>query len=205
MILVDNGSTDNTAKVLAHLQKGPFSPWFRVVSISENKGYGHGLWSGLITTTAPVIGYSHADEQCAPNDVFIAYEKLKNSGKNKILVKGTRLGRAWPNRLVTGVFELIANVCLNLKTNEINAQPKIFSRSLLNELTSPPITFAFDLYLMYHARKSCYSVEDIPVLFPPRAHGVSRWAASFISRWRTILGMIRYMGQVAREEGRLGH
>jgi glycosyltransferase involved in cell wall biosynthesis len=202
LIIVDNGSTDGSARVLNDLKKSPNGAWFRTVTVPINKGYGHGLWTGLQTTTAPVVGMSHADEQCAPEDVFIAEKRLRESGKNA-LVKGVRSGRNWKDRFVSRVFEGIARLRLNLNTYEINAQPKIFPRAMLASFREPPTTFAFDLYVMYQAQKNGYETVTIPVLFPPRVHGASRWAATFFSRYKTILGIIDYMGRLAQNEGRL--
>jgi hypothetical protein len=92
---------------------------------------------------------------------------------------------------------------LGLKLNEINAQPKVFHRDLLPSLQSPPLNFAFDLYALYHAQKRGMTFTEISVLFPPRVNGLSNWSATFFSRYKTILNMIKYMFALSKEEGRL--
>jgi hypothetical protein len=73
----------------------------------------------------------------------------------------------------------------------------------LGKLVSPPKTFAFDLYVLYHAQKEGLAVKTVPVLFPPRLHGLSNWSAHFFSRYKTIWGIIKYMRALAQAEGRL--
>jgi len=201
LVMVENGSSDDSARVLENLSQGPLAEWLGVVKVPVNQGYGFGLLSGLRATSAPVVAYSHADQQCDPRDAFAAYRIVGD--QEKVLVKGTRSGRNWKDRLVTSVFEMIAHIFLGLGSSEINAQPKVFPRSLLNTLTKAPKDFAFDLYLLYQAERAGFAIRTIAVKFPPRIHGVSKWAATFLGRYKTILKMIRYIFRLAQEEGRL--
>lgn len=204
LVLVENGSRDDSDRVMDELKNTSLGKWFRKVSVTHNQGYGYGIWSGLQTTTAPYVGWSHADQQCDPNDAFHALKMLRAAAEpNHTLVKGVRSGRDPKDQFVTWVFERIAKTLLGLRINEFNAQPKVFPRKLLETIEHPPFTFAFDLYVLYRAVKAGYRILVIPVLFPPRVHGVSNWAASFASRRRTIQGMVRYMWHLMRSEGRL--
>lgn len=201
LLVVNNGSQDDSAQVLEQLKSGSLGNWFRVVPVIKNQGYGFGLWSGLKETQAQFIGWSHADLQCDPANVFKALQVLREKPSNTI-VKGVREGRNWKDVFVSRVFESLALIILGLKIHEMNAQPKVFPRDLLKFFKNPPSTFAFDLYALYCAKKANYTVETIPVLFPPRIHGVSNWASNFLSRYKTILGIIRYMITLAQREGR---
>lgn len=203
LVIVQNGSKDDTADVLENLKKGPLGKWFRIVTVPVNQGYGYGLLSGLMTTTASNIGYSHADLQCDPQDVFRALQILRSHPSSAVLVKGTRSGRDWKDWTVSRVFEILARIIVGLKVKEVNAQPKVFPRSLLAHLSNAPKDFAFDLYVLYQAQKQGFAIATIPVHFPPRVHGVSNWANSFFSRYKTILKMIGTMWRVSLSEGRL--
>lgn len=207
LVMVENGSKDNSKEVFSLLKnQNSLAPWFRVVEVPVNQGYGYGLFQGLSATQAPVVGWSHADQQCDHMDAFKAYEKLitlekQNPGK-KYLIKGKRSGRNWKDKVVSRVFELCAFFILGLRVYEMNAQPKVFDRALLTEMIQPPKTFAFDLYTLYCAQKKSYSIETVPVLFPPRVHGLSNWSAFFFSRYKTILGIIKYMFELLKTQGR---
>jgi len=203
LVVVENGSRDDSREVLRRLAESVHGPWLRVVEVDVNQGYGYGLMRGLASTTAPFVAWTHADMQCDPADVFRALKVLQAEPSPRTLVKGRRLGRDWKERLVSRVFEGLARVVLGLSVHEMNAQPKVFPRTLLAELKKPPLTFAFDLYALYCARRAGFAVRTIDVRFPPRVHGVSNWAGTLASRRRTILGMIRYMLRLARTEGRL--
>lgn len=204
LIMVENGSKDNSKEVFKELQSSELSSWFQVVTVDVNQGYGYGLWQGLLKTSAPVVGWSHADQQCDPSDAFKAYQLLQQQPKeNSVFVKGVRSGRNWKDKLVSRIFEFLAWLILGVKIYEMNAQPKVFHRSLLQQMTSPPKTFAFDLYAIYCAQKNGFRFQTVPVLFPPRIHGLSNWSSHFFSRYKTILGIIQYMWRLAKTEGRV--
>lgn len=192
LVIVNNGSTDNTREVLSKLKKTRWGDWFRELSLSQNIGYGDGIWKGLTTTKAPIIGWTHADHQCDPSDAFRAYEQVTQSN-GKTLVKGHRQGRSGKEKFVTHVFEGLANGILGLQITEINAQPKVFPRGLLEKLPSPPTDIAFDLYVLYRATKNGYAIQAIPVQAKPRLHGASKWATHFFRRYHTILKMVQYI------------
>ncbi len=206
LVLVENGSKDSSREKMKALQSTELGKWFKIVPIDNNQGYGFGLSQGLLNTDSEFVAWSHADQQCDPMDVFKAYSLILQKPKSqqeKILIKGTRFGRAIKDRIVSSVFATFARIILGLKLDEVNAQPKVFHKSLLLEIKNPPKNFAFDLYVLYQAQKKGFVFETIPVLFPPRIHGLSNWSSHFLSRYKTILGMINYMWSLMKSEGRL--
>ena len=194
LILVDNGSTDHTAEVLARALARPELAFARVVRVPQNRGFGHGTFTGLLAARGEVIGFSHADMQYGPQDVFDAYHCLMAApDPRRVLVKGKRAQRGWSASLVTNTMALLASTVLLMPLTDINAQPKLFHRSLLARLANPPDGFQFDLYVLYCARRAGLRVLTVPVVFGRRAHGQSKWAFSFLSRYRTIWATIVYI------------
>ncbi len=202
LALVENGSKDNSSAVMDQLKASPLGVWFRKVPVNPNLGYGWGVWTGLQSTTAKYVSWSHADQQCDPKDAFRALDIIKKSGNDKLLVKGRRTGRDWKDKFVSRTFETLAWFILGIYVYDTNAQPKVFSRNLLSHLKNPPLNFAFDLYVLFNAKKAGYQFETISVLFPPRIHGMSNWASNFAGRYKTFLNMIAYMFRLSRDEGR---
>ena len=91
---------------------------------------------------------------------------------------------------------LLASLVLLMPLTDINAQPKLFHRSHLARLVRPPAGFQFDLYVLYTARRAGLKIDTVPVTFGRRAHGQSKWAFSFLSRYRTIWATIVYIFQL---------
>src|SRR5258707_112984 len=93
VILVDNGSTDDTPSVLARLLSD--SPGCRSVRVNVNQGYGFGILSGLRAAEGDVLAWTHADMQTDPMDVLAAlalFREAAAAGEN-LMIKGRRRGR----------------------------------------------------------------------------------------------------------------
>jgi glycosyltransferase involved in cell wall biosynthesis len=149
LILVDNGSTDDTAAVLDRELARP-ELWFaRVVRVPANRGFGHGTLTGLQAARGEIVGFSHADMQYRPRDVFEAYRCLMSeTDPARVLVKGKRATRGFSASFVTNVMAALASLVLFMPLTDINAQPKVFHRGLLGRLTRAPEGFQFDLNVL---------------------------------------------------------
>jgi glycosyltransferase involved in cell wall biosynthesis len=194
LILVDNGSTDSTAEVLAQELARPDLAFARTVRIPQNRGYGHGLYAGLQAARGEFVAFSHADMQCSPADVFKAYDRLMAAPKpDRTLVKGRRSGREFSAALITVGMSLLASTILLAPLTDINAQPKVFHRSHLDRLSQPPDGFQFDLYVLYRARQAGLRILTIPVVFGERVHGQSKSAFNIFARYRTVWAIMTYI------------
>ncbi|MCC7362641.1 MAG: glycosyltransferase [Anaerolineales bacterium] len=200
LVLVNNGSTDASAAVLARELARPELAFARAVTVPVNQGFGHGTFAGLQAAAqagAQIVGFSHADLQYTPHDCLAAYQRLlAEPDPARVLVKGKRAPRGLSAGLVTNTMAALASLVLLMPLTDINAQPKLFHRSHLARLVRPPPGFQFDLYVLYAARRAGLRLLTVPVTFGPRAYGQSKWAFSFLSRSRTIWATIVYIFQL---------
>lgn len=184
-VVVDNGSTDGTGPLLARAARG--QPGIRAARVERNQGYGYGILRGLDLATGIYAGWTHADLQTDPADALRALEWLKSRGlPESIFLKGQRYGRPLADRIFTAGMGIFESLLFQCPLRDINAQPTIFSRSLLSAWKDPPRDFALDLYAFVIARRLGYTVRRFPVLFAERLHGRSHWNASWLARCRFI-------------------
>lgn len=196
LILVDNGSRDNTPDVLRSLL--PKYPFARSVRIEVNQGYGHGIYTGLKAARGEVLAWSHADLQTDPGDIFRALKEYRAATQPaRTLVKGHRHGRRLGERVVSFGMGTIATLIFRTPLWEINAQPKVFHRNLLDHATNPPIDFNFDVYMLVQAKRNGWNLSSIAVQFPPRQYGHSNWARTWKSKARTMWRSFKYMLRLA--------
>jgi polyisoprenyl-phosphate glycosyltransferase len=191
LILVDNGSTDNTAEILDKLSKNNSVPWIKPHFLKKNIGYGHGLRQGLEVAEGEILAYTHADDQTPPEDVFRAFE-LFRSGEldpQKTMVRGKRAGRE-KAFLTTRGLSIVASMFIGLKVEDLNGQPKVFHRSLLKTMRRKVNNFAFDPYVLYCAKEEHLEIYDMEVEFMPRTSGESKSAHSTLAKLRTITGFV---------------
>src|SRR6478735_543812 len=69
ILLVDNGSTDGSAKVFSDQLNG-IEEHIRMVKVDKNQGYGYGILYGLTQAKGEFLAWTHADLQTDPADVF---------------------------------------------------------------------------------------------------------------------------------------
>lgn len=184
VILVDNGSTDNSSVVLSTLL--PKYSFARTIKVEKNQGYGFGILSGLKEANGEYIGWTHADMQTDPSDIIKALRIIEESNESKIFVKGSRKGRPIFDVFFTFGMGCFESILLNKILWDINAQPNIFSRDLFDNWKNPPYDFALDLFAFYEAKKQNYKIIRFPVVFPPRIHGKSHWNTGILAKWKFI-------------------
>lgn len=185
VILVDNGSTDNSAEVMDKLI--PEYDFARKVTVETNQGYGYGILCGLASAKGNFLGWTHADMQTDPLDVVKAVNiiKKKKCPKN-IYVKGRRRGRSVFDLIFTCGMSVFETLYMGVPLSDINAQPNMFSRSFYEKWDNPPYDFSLDLYAFYLARKNKCEVARFDVVFPKRIYGHSKWNTGFKSKIRFI-------------------
>tara|TARA_X000000950_G_C13884224_1_gene648203 strand:+ start:1117 stop:1818 length:702 start_codon:yes stop_codon:yes gene_type:complete len=186
VLLVNNGSQDNSKKILDELVPNYF--FARIVEVKENQGYGFGITSGLDQARGEYIGYTHADLQTDPGDVIRALDIIENQKKPEMsYVKGNRKGRPFLDNFFTYGMSLFETIFLGTKLWDINAQPNIFHRSFFEELKySCPKDFSLDLYFLYMAKKRGLNLVRFNVVFPKRIYGESSWNNGILSKWNFI-------------------
>lgn len=183
VILVDNGSTDDSARVLAELLPG--YSFARSTKVEVNQGYGYGILQGLGECKGEYIGWTHADMQTDPADILKALAIIEEEN-GLVFVKGNRKGRPLFDVFFTAGMSLFETCYLGKKLYDINAQPNIFPKIFFDSWENPPYDFSLDLYALYMARKRNLKVVRFPVLFPERIYGESKWNTGLKAKWKFI-------------------
>ncbi|MBM3231762.1 glycosyltransferase family 2 protein [Candidatus Pacearchaeota archaeon] len=199
LILVDNNSKDETKEVLKSLLKKKKYSFAKSVFQPE-PGYGAALWKGLASAKGEFVGWTHADMQTPPEDVFRALEIIKSSKNKKIFLKGKRYGRPLADKLVNTLgMSIFETVVLGSFMYDINAQPNIFPKSLMKHLSNPPKDFAFDLFVYYTAKKYGYEVKRFPVYFGKRIFGESAWNTGWKARIKFIKRTMKFTFELKKK------
>jgi len=195
LVLVDNGSTDETQTLLGELLRGDAAEFARAVRVpAPNVGYGHGIMTGLRAARGQWLAWTHADGQTPPRDVFAAFELLERSAApERTFVKGRRRGRPLADRAFTFGMQVAAAAIVGENLSDINAQPKAFPRTLLDLAVAPPNDLSLDLYFYWLAVREGFDVRTFDVDFGAREHGESRWAFSLRSRARNVRRTLTFM------------
>lgn len=191
LVLVDNGSEDNTRHEIevltAKLQ------WIELVHVKKNKGYGYGILQGLKKAKGEYLGWLHADLQIDPNNILTIDEELgKLKNPKNVFYRGKRRNRPLVDRFFTLGMSIYESMYLNTILYDINAQPTLFHRSLYEKFVNPPYDFSIDLYVYYIAKINGLDIRRINVIQRRRVEGTSSWNTGMKSRIKLIKRTLGY-------------
>lgn len=186
----DEGSSEKTKQIISDFSK-KYS--FVRYIIAPEKGYGASILAGLKAAKGDFLCWTHADMQADPNNCLKGFELIKQQpNPEKSFVKGNRKGRPLFDKFFEFGMSIFETLILKTKMHDINAQPNIFHKSLLNFITNPPTDSSFDLYVYYVAKTNKYNMTRFTVLFPPRIHGQSAWNYDLKSKSKFIKRTLKF-------------
>ena len=196
IILVDNGSTDNSSILIAK------HPFVKLVKVKKNEGYGNGILEGLNNASGEILAWTHADLQTDPNDLMRGLELvLASTNPQRLFLKGRRYGRSFFDVIFTFGMSLFETLLLQKLMWDINAQPTIFHKSFFQTWQKPPNDFSLDLYVYFMAKKSKLVIKRFPVKFSKRLHGTSDWNTSLLGKYKFIKRTLSYSFNLKRKLG----
>jgi dolichyl-phosphate beta-glucosyltransferase len=169
VIVVDDGSGDNTAQVVQEL--GKVYNQLRLTSLSQNSGKGAAVKRGMFEASAAFVLFCDADGSTP----FSETDKLKNvllggdygvaigsramkSSDTKIEARLDRLG-------VGRVFNVIMNLLLVPGIKDTQCGFKMFTQEVSQKVFSKQkiMGFSFDVEILFLARKCGFRISEVPI------------------------------------------
>lgn len=197
VIVVDNGSTDNTPQVLATILEGISN--CRSIRVEHNQGYGFGILAGLRAADGDILAWTHADQQTDPADALAGLALFRRADDpTRLFVKGRRQSRPFVDAVFTAGMSAFETALTGHLMRDINAQPTMFHRDAFGRWRSPPSDFALDLYAYWQAREDRLTIKRIPVEFGKRLYGTSHWNTGITGRLKFIRRTIDFSLRLKR-------
>lgn len=185
-IVVDNGSTDATARVAAA---------HGAVVVSEpQRGFGAACLAGLAAAEAPVVAFCDADGSLDPQELPHVCEPIA-AGRVDLLLgrRRTTTWHAWPPHARLGNAVLAASLRrrLHLRLTDLGPMRAARRDSLLT-LGLRDRRFGFPLEMVIRAAQQGWRIEETDVSYLPRT-GKSKVTGTIRGTLRTIHDMRRVL------------
>lgn len=188
VIVVNDGSADSTATVLAELQ-AQYGAQLRVITHKVNRGYGGALRTGFAAATKDLFFYTDGDGQYDVRQLPLLLAALK---PNVGLVNGFKLERndPWHRIFIGKVYNQFARLLFRIRLRDIDCDFRLIRRELLQslELTSTSGTICVEL--VRKIELSGCDVAEVGVHHYPRLHGRSQFFR-FRSLAKTLVQLLR--------------
>ena len=194
IILVNNGSTDDSFNIITQLITGFTN--IKLINIKKNIGYGHGILKGLQIARGDILGWTHADLQTDLNDVLLGFKFFESD--NNVFVKGRRIKRPLKDNIFTIGMSVFESILFQRILWDINAQPNLFNRSFYEKWDNPPMDFSLDLYVYYLALQTKLRVKRFNVTFEDRLFGHSKWNFNWRSKIKFIVRTLNFSFDLKR-------
>jgi glycosyltransferase involved in cell wall biosynthesis len=167
VIVVDDGSRDGTAELLAQLERA--TPTLRVITHPHNRGYGAALRSGFAAARHPWVFMMDADNQFDPDEIA----RLLARATDADIVAGYRRRRRDPlvRRLNAIAFFSLVRVLFGRLVRDVNCAFKLMRKDLIEGLNLRSNGALINTELLVRARQRRARVVEVPVEHFPRASG----------------------------------
>jgi dolichol-phosphate mannosyltransferase len=172
VIVIDDGSTDSTAAVLADSRR----QHDRIRVLRHHRCYGQSaaLASGIRAARAPWVATMDGDGQNDPADIMKLYQAREHSPGSVALVAGVRRQRrdSWLRRLSSRVANRVRAALLDDDTDDAGCGLKLMTRAVFLSLPQFSHMHRFLPALVLRQGGEVLSVE---VSHRPRQHGRSKY------------------------------
>jgi glycosyltransferase involved in cell wall biosynthesis len=197
IILVDDGSKDNSRNIILNECKGLYS---QKIFLDKNYGKGYALRKGFEAAKGNIIIIQDADLEYNPND----YEKLLKPviEDKKIVIYGSRVlkgGTRKRPKTISTYVRVFANYFLTYLSNFTNNQKlsdahtcyKVFRSDVLKNITLKENGFNFCPEFTAKISKLGIKIFEVPIDYNARTHNEGK-KIYFIDGLRAIYAIIKY-------------
>ena len=190
IVVVDDGSKDNTPKILKELQQQ--FPNLVVYTHSPNKGYTAALRTGFTRAKKDIIFYSDADNQFDMNEIGLLTDRIEGHD----IVVGFRKDRQdpWLRKFVSRCFNIFSHSIFKFTVRDVDCAFKIFRREVFEKITITSENFMVDTEIMSKAVVYGFKVTEVGVTHLPRQAGVTTVKPSDV--FKTLKGMAKLHGEL---------
>jgi len=185
IILVNDGSTDDSLEVLKKIsKKNREGTKIKIISHSEKKGKTAAIYAGLKAASKPIIAIIDADLQFLPEDLPQMLRILKEE-KEISFVNGCRKNRKdrFFKILFSKIYNFLTNKLLGPTLKDHNTGIKVFYKQAI------PVEFleikGAHRFLPSIAFNLNYNVKEVPVKYTKRIYGKSKYHLS-----RIVIGLV---------------
>jgi len=168
LLLVDDGSTDDTGQVAASLQAD--YPFLRVIRHRRNRGLTAALHTGFQAVRGDVVVFLPADLESNPEEDIPKLVRKLEEGYD--VVAGWRQGRRDAKVPASKLYNLVSRWLFGVQAHDMN-WIKAFRREVIEAL--PPLRSDWHRFILMIAAHEGFRIGEVKTNYYPRRAGRSKF------------------------------
>ncbi|RIL07453.1 MAG: glycosyl transferase family 2 [Proteobacteria bacterium] len=168
VIVVDDGSRDQTGHVIEKFQN--ITPGLRLIRLAENRGKGHAVRVGVLNARGKRILFADADGATPIAEIERLVKAIDQGsdvaiGSRALSSEDTKVITRWYRKYLGRVFNLMVNWWIVPEIADTQCGFKLFTAEAADFIFKRQRCdgFAFDVELLYLARRSGMRIAEVPV------------------------------------------
>lgn len=190
IIVVNDGSTDNTFHILEELKT---NSELTIIQNVVNRGKGFAIRSGIQYVKGDIVVIQDADMELSPNDLVYLVEPLKTDGVH--VVYGSRFlkGRgnaSLHNYIANRILAFYTNLLYGCRITDESTGYKIFTTELLKQLNLTCEGFEFCPEVTAKILRAGHHIHEVPISYFPRTKKEGKklrfWSDGIFAAWTLL-------------------
>jgi glycosyltransferase involved in cell wall biosynthesis len=189
-LVVDDGSTDGTADILARIAD---ELGFRLLAQEQNRGKGAAVRAGIAVATGDYLIVQDADWEYDPADIPRLLEPLMADRAD--VVYGSRFRRERPqvhrtfHFLINRFLTLLSNLLSGIYLSDMETCYKLFRTDLVQAMSLRSDRFGFEVEVTAYVAKAQVRVFELPISYTPRTRLAGKkisWRDGVAALWHLV-------------------
>ena len=172
IIVINDGSSDHTALVLAELEKQ--IPCLRVITHPENGGYGAALRTGFSAAVKEWVFYTDGDAQYNPLEIPVLVEAIREGVD---VVNGYKISRNDPfiRILLGNIYNFVVKFAFGLHLRDVDCDYRLMRRAIFDNIHLESNTGSICVEMIKKIQDAGYQFAEVPVHHSHRQYGTSQF------------------------------
>ncbi|OGH99369.1 MAG: hypothetical protein A2039_05620 [Candidatus Melainabacteria bacterium GWA2_34_9] len=170
IIIVNDGSTDNTANIARELSKNIDN--LKIITHKKPEGIGRSVWDGMKSSEKDIVVYFPADNENDPDDALRFFDLMDNVDILVPFIHNIEV-RDKTRRLISAIYNFIINMTFGIKLNYHNGTT-LYRRVILNDIELSNFGFFYQAEILIKLIRKGYLFAEVPNYLGQRASGESK-------------------------------